>query len=179
MLKIYSDQETFLHEKCEDVEFPLSEETKQLAREMLQHLKESQDEEFIKTHDIRTGIGLAAPQIGKKIRMFAVCMDDEDVHYEYVIANPKIKERSAKMAFLAGGEGCLSVDKVYRGLVRRHYRIKAVGIDALTGEEIEFVLKGYPSIAFQHEFDHLNGVLFYDRINPFDPFKVLPNDAEI
>lgn len=69
------------------------------------------------------------------------------------------------------GEGCLSVDRDVPGYVLRYARITVTGT-TLDGEEVTLRLKGLPAIVFQHEIDHLNGIMFYDRINPADPFQV-------
>ena len=103
MLKIYSDREPVLRQKCSDIELPISDEYKNIAKEMITHLKQSQDPEYSKKHNIRAGIGLAAPQIGLSKRIFAILMeDDDDIHRELVLANPKIMERSIKMCYLTG-----------------------------------------------------------------------------
>ena len=97
MLKIYKDTEKVLHEKCIDIPMPLDKEYIDLGKQMIQHLKESQDDEFAAAHDIRAGVGLAAPQIGKAIKMFAIYLDDTDgKHYEYVLVNPRLKSISLK-----------------------------------------------------------------------------------
>ncbi len=180
MLKIYSDREPVLRQKCSDIELPISDEYKNIAKEMITHLKQSQDPEYSKKHNIRAGIGLAAPQIGLSKRIFAILMeDDDDIHRELVLANPKIMERSIKMCYLTGGEGCLSVNDEHNGLIRRNYKIKIKGYNLLEDKEVLIEAKGYFAIALQHEYDHLDGILFYDRINPFDPFKVMPNDVEV
>ena len=72
------------------------------------------------------------------------------------------------------GEGCLSVDRNVPGYVPRHARI-TVKFKTIDGEEKKMRLKGLPAIAFQHELDHLNGVMFYDRINEKNPFAEIPD----
>lgn len=66
----------------------------------------------------------------------------------------------------------------YPGLVHRHFRvtIKALDID---GNEVKLRLKGYPAIIFQHEIDHLNGVMFYDYIDQDNPLTPLPDSVEV
>jgi len=180
MLKIYKDTEKVLHEKCIEISMPLDKEYIDLGKQMIQHLKESQDDEFAAAHDIRAGVGLAAPQIGKAIKMFAIYLDDTDgKHYEYVLVNPRLKSISAKKCYLRGGEGCLSVDGVHKGLVERPYRIKMAAYDILQGKDVVVEAKGYLAIALQHEFDHLNGILFYDHFNPIDPMRVSEGSVEI
>src|SRR5690606_40685616 len=66
-------------------------------------------------------------------------------------------------AYLTSGEGCLSVDRNVPGYVHRYARITITGYDVNTEQEVKLRLKGLPAIVFQHELDHLNGVMFYDR----------------
>ncbi|MDR1697410.1 MAG: peptide deformylase, partial [Erysipelotrichaceae bacterium] len=81
--------------------------------------------------------------------------------------------------YLQDGESCLSVAQDHEGYIYRAHHITIVGYDLLTSTEVKLELNGYPAIVFQHEYDHLNGVLFYDRINKNDPFKKLPNAIAI
>src|SRR5699024_12867239 len=87
--------------------------------------------------------------------------------------NPKSVSHSVEKAYLEAGGGCLSVDRAILGYVPRCARvtIKAFNLD---GEEFKMRLKGLPAIAFQHELDHLNGVMFYDHINEKNPFEEIP-----
>lgn len=81
------------------------------------------------------------------------------------------------MTYLDQGEGCLSVDRPVPGFVPRYERIKVKAYD-INGEEVVLRLKGYVSIVFQHEMDHLNGIMFYDHIDKKNPYK-LPDDVFI
>jgi len=85
--------------------------------------------------------------------------------------NPKIVAHSVQDAALADGEGCLSVDREVPGYVVRHARVTVDYFDK-DGEKHRIKLKGYNSIVVQHEIDHINGIMFYDRINEKDPFAV-------
>jgi peptide deformylase len=170
MLKIYDDKQKILRTVCNEVSFPYSEEDKKTLKDMVEYLKKSQDEEYAKAHQIRSGIGLAAPQIGLDKRMFAICLDDNGEHREYGLINPKILRTSVKRSYLAGGEGCLSVNEEHQGLVMRYYKVVMQAYDALQDKDITITAYGYLAIALQHEYDHLDGVLFYDRINKRDPF---------
>jgi len=101
---------------------------------------------------LRTGdAGLAAPQVGRLIRVFIINTGRE-VH-EFV--NPEIVEKSKPKL---GLEGCLSIPKKRPVSVNRFQRIK-VRFQDRDGNYYEGELKGFPAICFQHEFDHLNGVL--------------------
>ncbi|WP_332650487.1 peptide deformylase [Lysinibacillus sp. 54212] len=159
-----------LRKRAEEVTFPLTKEDRQLADDMLQYLINSQNPEIAEKYDLRGGIGLAANQVNSLKRMFALCVED----YSFVAINPKIVSHSVEMTYLSSGEGCLSVDRNVPGYVPRYARItvKFMNVD---GEEQKLRLTGLTSIAFQHELDHLNGIMFYDRINEKDPFGPIPN----
>lgn len=171
IFKIVKDSDKNLRKKCLEVSLPLDEETKNTLLEMIEYLKISQDEEKAKKYNIRSGVGLAAPQIGIQKRMLAIYVQSEDQVYEYALVNPKIISESFKMAYIESGEGCLSVDKDHKGYVYRHYKIKVNAFNALTNKEETIEFKGYLAIVAQHEIDHLDGILYYDRINKLNPFE--------
>lgn len=170
MKDIIKDGHPILRKKAEPVALPPTEEEKETLKKMLQFLKNSQDEEIAKKYQLRPGIGLAAPQIGISKRMIAVYLTDNGQLYEYALFNPKIISHSVQLTYLEGGEGCLSVDEDIPGNVPRYARITVKGID-LDGNEVKLRLKGLPSICFQHEIDHLDGIMFYDRIDKENPFR--------
>lgn len=146
---------------------------------MLQYLKNSQDPEIAEKYGLRPGIGLAAPQINVSKRMIAVHVTDEKGKlYSYGLFNPKIVSHSVEQSYLTSGEGCLSVDREVPGYVPRYARIRVKGVD-LEGNEVDLRLKGLVAIVFQHEIDHLNGIMFYDRINKENPFKEPENATPI
>lgn len=154
-----------LRMKTEEVKFPLTDEIKQLAKDMLQYLINSQDPEMAEKYNLRNGIGLATNQVNSLHRMFALHLQDENgEQLSFVAINPKIVSHSVESTYLTAGEGCLSVDRNVPGYVPRHARI-TVKFKTIDGEEKKMRLKGLPAIAFQHELDHLNGIMFYDRIN--------------
>src|SRR5699024_118849 len=99
----------------------------------------------------------------------------DDKLYSYKLINQKIISHSVEQAYIVAGEGCLSVDEDYEGYVLRHARIT---LKAFNEDGIPFILrlKGYPAIVFQHEIDHLNGLLFYDHINKENPVSA-PDSA--
>jgi len=165
-----------LRNKAEEVAIPASLEDKETLKQMIEFVINSQDPEVSSKFGLRPGIGLAAPQLGISKRMIAVHVTDEnDELYSYALFNPKIVSHSTQKSYLAGGEGCLSVDREVQGLVPRYFKITVKAVD-LNGKEIKLRLKGLPAIVFQHEIDHLNGVMFYDHINKEDPFQI-PDDA--
>ncbi|QKY68912.1 peptide deformylase [Lentibacillus sp. CBA3610] len=168
-----------LREKTREVPVPPSEEDIQLLNDMLDFIKNSQNEEIAGEYNLRAGVGLAAPQLGINKRMCAVHFEDlKGKLYSYGLINPKIISHSVEQAYLSSGEGCLSVDRDVEGYVPRNARVtvKAFGID---GNEIKLRLRGYAAIVVQHEIDHLDGVMFYDHINQENPFAIPDNSKPI
>ena len=110
---------------------------------------------------LNPGVGIAAPQVGLSIRMIYVQRLDKTGEPFEIYYNPEIKTYgdSVKM----GREGCLSVP-YYRGLVERSQNIFISYLDSL-GNEREEEIKNFTAVIFQHEIDHINGMLYYDRIN--------------
>ena len=175
MFKIVKDSIKSLREKCKPVEMPLSKEDKDLALEMVDYLIKSQDDEYAEKHKIRSGVGLAAPQIGVNKRMFAVYYTVDDKVVKYALINPKIVQNSVKKVALASGEGCLSVDNDHPGYVYRSDKIVIKGYDAIQEKDVTITAYGYDAIVLQHEYDHLDGILYYDRINKQNPTQEVPN----
>ncbi|WP_077325907.1 peptide deformylase [Virgibacillus siamensis] len=164
-----------LREKASEIAVPPGDEDKQLLQEMLDFLKNSQDEETAEKYDLRPGVGLAAPQLGINKRMIAVHFEDpKGKQYSYGLINPKIISHSVEQAYLAAGEGCLSVDRDVEGYVHRNARITVTATD-MEGNPLKLRLRDYAAIVFQHEIDHLNGVMFYDYINKNNPFLSAEN----
>ncbi|MGY3725360.1 peptide deformylase [Granulicatella balaenopterae] len=164
-----------LRKRGAKVEFPLSDEHKALAKEMLEYLHNSQDDEIAAKYGLRAGVGLAAPQLGKSIQMTALFVpsyyEDEEPYLDEVWINPRIIRESVKRACLREGEGCLSVDRDVPGMVVRAARI-TVQYYTVDGEKITRKLDGYEAIVVQHEIDHLNGVMFYDHIDKENPLNI-------
>ena len=86
-----------------------------------------------------------------------------------MVVNPKIISHSEEIVALETGEGCLSVNREVDGHVPRFARITLTGYDA-DGNKISLRLREELAVAFQHEVDHLNGILFFDKINKKKPF---------
>lgn len=170
MKDIVKDGNPILRKKAAPVSLPATEAEKEILQKMLQFLRNSQNEELAKKYQLRPGIGLAAPQIGISKRMIAVYLTVDNQLYEYALFNPKIISHSVQLTYLEGGEGCLSIDEDIPGNVPRYARIQVKGTD-INGKEIKLRLKGLPAICFQHEIDHLDGILFYDRIDKENPFR--------
>lgn len=176
---IVRDGHPVLRKVAEEVSLPPSEEDKAILESLIQYVKNSQDPETANRYSLRPGVGLAAPQINVAKRMIAVHVTDEkDNLYSYALFNPKIISHSVERSYLAAGEGCLSVDESIPGYVPRYARITVKGTD-LEGKEVKLRLKGLPAIVFQHEIDHLNGIMFYDHINKQDPFADIPNASPV
>ncbi|MEW9676792.1 peptide deformylase [Lentibacillus sp. L22] len=172
MKDIVREGNLILHQATQEVKVPPSKEDRETLICMMNFLKSSQDPNLAKKYKLRAGVGLSANQIGLNKRMFAAYLTDEKGReHEYTLINPKIISHSVSMIYLPQSEGCLSVDRNIQGFVPRYERVKVKGFN-LSGEEIVLKLSGYPSIVIQHEIDHLNGIMFYDRINKENPFKV-------
>jgi peptide deformylase len=163
---------------AEEVVLP-SEEDKNTLREMLAFVINSQDPILAEKYNLRPGIGIAAPQINISKRMIAIHLKDKDEKlYSYALFNPKIISHSVERSYLTHGEGCLSVDREVKGIVPRYARIKIKAL-SVEGDEVIIKLKGLPSIVFQHEIDHLNGIMFYDHIDKTDPYRIPENSISI
>lgn len=174
---IILDSDPRIRLKSEAVSLPLSEEDRQLLAAMHRFVYDSQDETLCQEKDLLPSVGLAAIQLGVPKKMIAVVVPDEEhegEYFQWALANPKIVSRSTRCAALAGGEGCLSVPDEHPGRVQRHAQVKVKGYDLLRDENVTIQASGYPAIVLQHEIDHCNGVLFYDRI-----VEQLPEDAYI
>jgi peptide deformylase len=175
MEDIIRDGHPVLRQIAEEVTLPATDEDKKILKELLEYVQNSQNPEIAAELGLRPGIGLAAPQINVSKRMIAVHLTDEKGQlYSYALFNPKIISHSVEKAFLASGEGCLSIDEQHAGYVPRYARITVKGYD-IDENEVKIRLKGLPAICFQHEIDHLNGILFYDHIDEENPMKVPEN----
>ena len=179
-LKIVKDSNPIMRKRSEPVSMPLSKEDKDLLDSMLEYLKKSQDDEYAKKHNIRAGVGMAAIQTGVLKRMVVISYPVSETEYiQYQLVNPKIVEESIKKCALEAGEGCLSVDEDHNGLVHRHYKIVMKAYDALQDKDITITAKGYDAIVLQHEYDHLEGMFYYDRIDKNSPEKPQFNEEII
>lgn len=155
------------------VSLPLSIADLNCLKGLYEYVVISSMDELVKQYDIRPGVGIAAPQVGVNKRMFAMnaldFLDEKQTRYLFAIINPTILKKSKEMTYLPGGEGCLSVDRATNGLVTpRHYAITAkCSLYDFTTNKIKTVtlkLEGYPAIVFQHEYDHLDGILYTDKM---------------
>ena len=117
---------------------------------------------MIETMYAAPGIGLAAPQIGLNIRLVTIDLSvGEDPGQVIVICNPEIISTEGEQK---NDEGCLSVPDFSESVIRPvKMSIKALN---LKGEEVHYDAEGLLARCFSHEIDHLNGVLFVDRLSP-------------
>lgn len=167
---IVLDGHPVLREKAAEVELPLNKEDREILTDMIEYVRNSHDEQFCQEHDVRASVGIAAPQIAVGKRMLAISIADEDGDVEFALVNPRIIANSTRKAYLENGESCLSVVPDREGLVPRYAKITVRAYNMLTERMEDIRLTGYPAIVMQHEMDHLNGILYYDRINRDDPF---------
>ena len=142
-------------------------------------------DDLIETMNHANGAGLAAPQIGWPVQVAAVFVKDNP-RYPYkpnipltVFVNPKITHRSSQTAFV--NEGCLSVPG-WRGEVERQMEITVQALDR-NGRPLRLEVSGLTAATYQHEFDHLHGRLFVDRVvdstsfTTWDNFDAFHRDA--
>lgn len=171
MKDILDEKDKRLRQISKEVEFPLTEKDKKSIDLMIEYLKNSQIEELSEKYDLRPGMGLSAIQIGIPKRYFVVVDEYEEGKFdEYIIINPKIISTSIEKIYVELGEGCLSVNRPVDGIIPRYARVTLEGYD-LEGNKIRVRGREELAIAFQHEMDHLDGILFYDLIDKNDPFK--------
>lgn len=170
-IKILDEKDKLLRTVSTDVKFPLSDKTKKNIEDMITYLKMSQMEEYIEKYDLRAGMGLAYVQIGIPKRIFVIVEELEDGSFkDYTLINPKIISHSEEIIYVGEGEGCLSVNREVEGIVPRFARITVESQD-LEGNTFRTRVREDISVAFQHELDHLNGILFVDKIDPKNPYK--------
>ena len=104
-------------------------------------------------------------------RYITIVHEVEDGKFDtYVVINPKIVSESQEKIYVEDGEGCLSINRPTIGIVPRCARVTVEGYD-MDGNKIRIRAREELAIAFQHEIDHLNGILFIDHIDPKNPFK--------
>ncbi|PRD46353.1 peptide deformylase [Sphingobacterium haloxyli] len=112
-------------------------------------------------HTSHQGVGIAAPQVGINRNLIWVQRFDKiDQPFEFYI-NPKIIWHSQLLR--KGTEGCLSIPDRKEDIIR-HYAIKIQYINSKTGSPVEELIEGFTAVIFQHEIDHLHGILYPDRL---------------
>lgn len=162
VLQIRVNDDPVLRQKAKRISI-VDDRIRQLARDMVDTMRAA------------NGIGLAAPQVGILLRLIVVEIPedrDEDQKYHFVIlANPEIVKATGEQV---GPEGCLSLPGLV-GEVRRAAKVVVKGLD-LKGKEIRIKAHGLFARALQHEIDHLDGILFIDRVE--DPSTIQHIDVE-
>jgi peptide deformylase len=169
MSSLIKEDNPILRQTAEPVELPLSEEDLGTLKAMAVFVMESQTKEKDDEGNLYVpSVGIAAPQIGISKQMFVVVTSDDDNNLVVMaVVNPKIIKTSKTFITLSNGESCLSVQSVKEGKVPRYEKIRWTGylVNPETGnftkKELS-PLEGYLSIVFQHEYDHLGGILFKD-----------------
>ena len=169
-LEILDEKEKVLRQISKEVTFPLEKEDKQIIDQIIKHLTYSQIPKYEKKYDLRPGMGLSFVQLGILKRIIVIVDEYSEGKFDnYIVINPVIVSNSTEMIAADSGEGCLSVNREVEGHVPRYARVTVEGYD-IDGNKIRIRAREELSIAFQHEIDHLNGILFYDRIDKNKPF---------
>ncbi len=138
-----------LHEVSEQVRLPLSKEDKQLLDEMYAYVKDPESR----------AIGLSAVQVGVLKRMCAIIIDNQ----RYKLVNPRIIKRSRELTYYP--EGCLSVPQDYDDPIKRYESVSVMAYDAIQNKNIIINAHGLLARCLQHEIDHMDGILFIDRLD--------------
>lgn len=126
--------------------------------------------QMLETMRNANGVGLAAPQVGRLQRLFVVELPEDEENNEpqqtYIVFNPEIiKGRGEQIGY----EGCLSIPG-YIGEVARNEQITVEGLNE-KGRPVRLKAEGYLARVFQHEIDHLDGILYTDRLTDPDTFQ--------
>ena len=168
---ILDEKEKILRTVSKEVTFPLSKEDKDTIDTMIKYLHDSQIEELSKEYDLRPGMGMSAIQLGIPKRYFVVVHEVEEGKFDnYILINPRIISNSMEKIYVEEGEGCLSVNRPVPGIVPRYARVTMEAYD-MEGRKIHVRAREELAICFQHELDHLNGILFVDHIDKKNPYK--------
>ena len=159
---ILDEKDKRLRLVSKDVTFPLSKDDLKTIDLMVEYLTNSQIERLSEKYNLRPGMGMAAIQLGIPKRYLVIVHEvDEEEFDTYIICNPKIISNSSEKIYVEMGEGCLSVNREVDGIVPRYARVTVEGYDT-KGNKIRVRAREELAIAFQHEIDHLNGVMFTD-----------------
>jgi peptide deformylase len=129
-------------------------------------------DDMIETMHEYHGVGLAAPQVHEAVRIFVASLDagdDEAPNAPSVLINPEITTVGSDL--VEDWEGCLSIPEI-RGRVPRAREIVVRAYDR-RGERLELRTHDYPARVIQHETDHLDGILFFDRMRSFETLTYL------
>lgn len=124
-------------------------------------------DDMVETMREADGVGLAAPQVAEGIQLLvyeAPAPDGEGGIPLRVVVNPMVEPEPGELVY--DWEGCLSIPDL-RGLVPRHPAVRVHGFDR-DGKPLRYVARDFEARIVQHEFDHLNGVVFLDRMRSFE-----------
>ena len=161
--------------RTKTADFDFQEFTKKEINDLIKKMREAMNKD--------NGIGLSANQIGLNLRIFVAQISDEPLKRDennkiilpssksmkfYAIFNPETVKFPEKKTMME--EGCLSVPGIY-GLVERPERITLVGFDK-NGRKIKIKAFGLLARVFQHEVDHLNGILFIDKAKNIQKIEI-------
>jgi peptide deformylase len=151
MLEVIKHPNDILRQISEPVKLPLSREDRKLIDDMYKWVKENSDK----------AVGLSAIQIGIPKRMCAIRYVTKNSSFSYKLINPEIVRRSS--GIIIGSEGCLSVEDT-RGLVSRSESVTVTGFDAITNKKVRISASGFKAVILQHEIDHMDGILYIDKL---------------
>ena len=155
------EQEKFLRRKAS--EFDFSKHGKKEIREIIKTMRVEMTKAI--------GLGLSANQLGLDMRLFVAKVEGK----QYAIFNPEITKLSKERVLME--EGCLSVPELY-GVVERPEKITIEGFDA-NAKKIKIKAWGILARVFQHETDHLNGILFIDKAKSLHKYELHSQDQKI
>lgn len=174
--EILDEKNKLLRKKSKEVLFPLDSKYIDLMDNMITYLVKSQIPKEAETLNLRPGMGLAAIQLGIPLKFFVISHEvtkegeEEQRFKNYKMINPQITSYSEELIYASVGEGCLSVNREVDGIVPRYARISVQYYDE-NGNKQHLRAREELAIAIQHELDHLDGILFFDRIDKENPFK--------
>lgn len=175
--EILDEKDKRLRNISKEVTFPLGKQDLDLINKMIEYLINSQIEDLALEYDLRPGMGMSAIQLGISKRYFVIVhevgdeLDPIEKRFNtYIVVNPKIISNSLEKIYVEMGEGCLSVNREVEGIVPRDARVTIEYYDELGNKKVTRAREEL-AIAFQHEIDHLNGIIFTDKIDKNDPFK--------
>ena len=136
-------------------------------------------DDMIETMQSAGGVGLAAVQVGVPLQIFVYAAVDPDAGQDQrpelkTLINPMVEPISGELIY--DWEGCLSIPDL-RGLVPRHPAVRVYGCDR-HGEAVGYRAEGYEARIVQHEFDHLNGIIFLDRMRDLRSLAFTPEWEE-
>lgn len=159
------DNEPVLRKNCEFVDVNnISQEDLNLMDKMVSYV-DATFEGKAKKYRIVPGIAIAANQLGISKQIVYIHFYADGQEHKYMLMNPKIIQTSLQKTYVEVGEGCLSVNDEHKGVSVRYKRIKVEAYDYFNKKNIVINADGFLAICLQHEIDHLNGLLFYDRIS--------------